>query len=176
MVLSKEMGFDKLVQNLPGTKTPETRHCKGVYRSMLLIFGILIMYWLFLAMNCGLANASNCDNINRVLFDTKIIGNFGGWNLTHLIFYYFVGLLFPDCILIAMVIGVIWEIFEEILGSINLPGMVNTTGVSGLQYGDRWVKGNLNDILCNFIGFVAGMLTTKYLLNGKPPKVPWISG
>jgi hypothetical protein len=144
---------------------------------MLLILGILIMYWLFLVMICGLANAASCDNINRVLFTTKTIGKFGGWNLTHLIFYYFIGLLFPDCILIAMIIGVLWEVFEEILGSFNVPGMVNmnTTKRPNLQYEGGWVKGNLTDLLCNFIGFVAGALTTEYLLNGKPPQIPWLT-
>ena len=169
------MTFDNSFQNLPGTRTPKTRYCRGVYQIMLLMFSILIAYWIFLTLICGLTKVASCDRINRVLFNTKAMGEFGGWSLTHIIFYYFVGLLFPDCILIAMTVGVIWEIFEEVLGSVKPSNIGGVTKSSSLQYKHGWIRGTLSDVVYNFIGFVAGALTTKYFLKGEPPKVPWLS-
>jgi len=160
-------------QDLPGTRTPQTRYCQGVYKMMLIMFGILTIYWLFLVMICGLTRVTNCDQINRVLINTQTI-KFGGWSLSHVIFYYIIGILFPDCMLLAMTIGVLWEIFEEVLGSFK-PTNVMSDKSSGLQYNEGWFRGSVLDVIYNFIGFVAGSLTTKYFLNGKPPQIPWLN-
>jgi len=160
-------------ENLPGARTPETRHCRKVYQMMLLMFGILILYWLFLFMICGMEKITSCDQINRVLIDNKTM-KFGGWSLSHVIFYYIIGLLFPDCMLLAMTIGVLWEIFEEVLGMFK-PINIGITKSNGLQYSEGWIRGSVSDVIYNFIGFVAGALTVKYFLNGKPPQIPWLN-
>lgn len=165
------MTFSDSFQNLPGSRTPKTRHCRGVYRLFLLSFGILITYWLILTVICGWDGIVACDPLNKVLFDMgEPMGGFGGWYITHFIFFYIVGLLFPDCMLLAMTIGVFFEILETFSSNFAL----NEHRVSGVQYSKVW-EGTLMDLFFNFTGFVAGMLTTKYFLNGKPPKVPWIS-
>ena len=168
------MTFNDSFQNWPGTRTPKTRQCQGVYQIMLLMFGILITYWLFLVMVCGIKKVASCDQINQK-FDIKSIGEIGGWSLTHVFFYYFVGLLFPDCIVLSMTAGVIYELFEELIGSIIPSNMVSIIKSGDFQYQKGWIRGSISDVLYNFIGFVAGMLTTKYFLNGKPPKIPWLS-
>ncbi len=169
------MTFSDSFQILPGTRTPKSRHCLGVYRLLLLSFGVLIIYWIFLVTICELKNAMDCDRINRIIFDVDVIGGFGGWSLAHIILYYFVGLLFPDCMMIAMVIGIIWECLEQLVGYLLPRDIVNVTKSPGRQYQNEWIHGSISDVLYNFIGFVAGMLTTKYFLNGNPPKVPWLS-
>ena len=168
------MTFNNSFQNWPGTRIPETRQCRGVYQITLLMFGILITYWLFLVIICGLKKVASCDRINQKI-DIKSIGEIGGWSLSHVIFYYFIGLLFPDCMMIAMAVGVIYEIFEELIGATIPSNMVSITKSPDLQYQKGWIRGSISDVLYNFIGFVAGMLTTKYFLNGNPPKVPWLS-
>ena len=133
------------------------------------MFFILIAYWLILFMACGLEKIASCDKINRTIIDNETI-KFGGWSLSHVIFYYIIGLLFPDCMLVAMTIGVFWEIFEEVLGMFNPKNVVGNSA-SNLQYNKGWIRGSVSDIIYNFIGFVAGALTTKYFLNGKPPQL-----
>ena len=168
------MTFNDLFQNWPGTRTSETRQCQGVYKTMLLMFGIIIMYWIFLVMICGITKVANCDLINQKI-DIKSTGEIGGWSLSHVFFYYFVGLLFPDCIVVAMAAGVAYEIFEELIGYTVPRDMVSVTNSNDDQYQKGWIRGSVSDVLYNFIGFVAGMLTTKYFLNGNPPKIPWLS-
>ena len=159
-------------QNLPGTITPKTKHCIGVYRIGILSIGILITYWLIIISICGWDKMVSSDPLNKVLYDMGgDIGGIGGWYITHFIFYYIVGLLLPDCMLLAMTLGVFFEIFESLTGIIFLSNDLDTKG----SQSSKWWEGTLMDLFFNFTGFVAGMLTTKYVLNGKPPKVPWIS-
>ena len=73
--------------------------------------------------------------------------------------------------LVAMTMGVLFEIFESYIGMV----LIKERKIDGSIY-SKWFEGTLMDLFFNFTGFVAGMLTTKYVLNGKPPKVPWISG
>ena len=172
------MTFSDSFQNLPGSRTSKTRHCRGVYRLCLLWFGIFIIYWLLLLLICGKKSTIHCDKLNYTLVDIPILGKFGGWPISHLVMFYGIGLLFPDCMLLAMTIGVLWEIIEWNVGRSDLlPRLMDSPNKSNknMIYGEFWVVGTLQDALYNFIGFVAGMLTTRYFLNGKPPKVPWLS-
>nr|QBK85880.1 MAG: uncharacterized protein LCMAC101_04750 [Marseillevirus LCMAC101] len=100
----------------------------------------------------------------------EFMGGFGGWYITHFIFFYIIGLLFPDCMLLAMTLGALFEIIESVTAPILFS---DRAPFPDMQY-TRW-DGTPIDLLFNFTGFVAGMLTTKYFLNGKPPKVPWVS-
>jgi hypothetical protein len=77
-----------------------------------------------------------------------------GWSLTHLLFYGFLGMAFPDHFIISMVMSVAWEVFEHLLGRVTwftyLIERANTDSRHPFWYGKP------SDILVNAIGFLGG--------------------
>lgn len=84
------------------------------------------------------------------------------WPISHIILYFILGYLFPNCWLPIMLMGILWEIVEYIAGLIFVHRRKIVTS-KGLQYNDKWWSSNLFDPLFNAFGFVAGVLAAKII-------------
>lgn len=84
------------------------------------------------------------------------------WAVTHAMMYFVLGYLFPDHLFILMVIGVIWEVIEEKLGSLKLPmfginkGMGDVLGKVTEEETTEWWFGRTTDVAFNLIGLISG--------------------
>lgn len=126
-------------------------------------FYILALYAVYLAVT------GRKDYVDTKLFDTKIFKRMfsedccSGWPLSHFLFNFLLGVLFPQCQLFIILMGICWEGFEWGAGALAarfLPkkkDIINTSTCTG-DYCDRWVSGNFKDIVFNIAGLYTGVL------------------
>ena len=67
-----------------------------------------------------------------------------GWSLSHFVWFYIIGKFCPDHLLMFMLVGVSWEVFEYMYGA-----FMNDT----LYWTSFGIKGQLMDIFMNFSGY-----------------------
>lgn len=100
-----------------------------------------------------------------------------GWLLSHFITFGIVGYVFPTHFYLAMILGVLWEIFEYLLGK-NTPTFLKCkiqnknkpkyqylfkTNDSNIQTkNDAWWYARHEDIIVDFLGFVTGYFIKTY--------------
>ena len=149
-------------------KLPYGEQCGGSYKLMFLIFAMILAYNMFMAVYWPNNSRVEVDVLNRKVFDFDyFMGNCCSmWPISHFIFFFILGLLFPQCDVPVIAAGILWEIAEESISIIrktqNTRHIVNTSE-SGLQYRDSWWAGSMQDILFNIVGFYFGKLVVKSL-------------
>jgi hypothetical protein len=138
----------------------------GVYIYFAFIILLMIIYTIIITSIYGMDGINDHDILNEVYaYDVPIIGNFGGWSLSHLIAFYIAGLLFPQQWVLIFILGVAWEFFEIVIG-ISLEGLLGKSKYTGNRrslYGTKWVTGTLTDIWVNSVGLFLGYWTAMFL-------------
>ena len=97
------------------------------------------------------------DPLNKVLFKIGPV-TISWWPISHFLLYAILGFFFPTCFIPLMILGILWELFELLLGILSKKRQSVTRGV---QYGDKWWSANLFDPFFNAAGFLVGMLIAK---------------
>ena len=133
---------------------------------------VIVAYWILLAKGRIPKNDKDIyklalkDKLNRILFEGIPIT---GWSLTHIWLYSVLGYMFPREFWPLMFAGIIWELFEWLMGKLTEPKLKFEHFMKELQekfpntdfdfankiYKSFW-GGNITDILMNFIGFCIG--------------------
>ena len=93
--------------------------------------------------------------------------NVDGWILSHLVCFTLAGIYFPNTFILSMIVGILWEIFEDWVGRTQpkwLSGFgdcmnVSQTGVKSKK-NKYWWYGQYDDIYADFMGFLIG----KYII------------
>lgn len=93
------------------------------------------------------------DPFNKVWFEIGPI-KVGFWPFSHFVLYTILGFLFPQCWLIIMILGIIWEGIEVLAGC--LFEKEKQKGFSTSLYQGKWWQANLYDPLFNAMGFIVG--------------------
>lgn len=91
--------------------------------------------------------------------------NIDGWSITHLLFFLFIGYLYPNTFLLSFLFGIIWELFETYIG-IYEPSIFKNWGFcesKNKKIKKKWWYGKISDPIINSIGFFIG----SYLLINK---------
>lgn len=110
------------------------------------------------------------DILNKKIFNLDILENCcSGWTLSHFIVYFILGLLFPDCFVIIIIISILWEFIEVLIGSYvngdNWRRQI-TRDKNEIEYSTNWWSGSYKDIIFNILGFITGYVIIKtYKLN-----------
>jgi hypothetical protein len=101
------------------------------------------------------------------------------WPISHFIFYFILGLFFPQYQIEFIIIGIIWEIIEILLGQgchIAKRGggyrklfCNENASAKGTQY-TYWVSGSWSDIIFNIAGLYLGVLVN-YLWKKRQKKL-----
>ena len=103
------------------------------------------------------------DPLEKPLFDEKLPW-LDGWAYTHFITFFFIG-LFADSYyyeywLVAVGLGITWEVFEHIVGE-ERPGWMGGYGGCNMatdkNEDGNWWYGKWTDVLINGIGFILGI-------------------
>ena len=131
------------------------------------IFAIVILIVLVLVIGLygGVMRLLFKDNIIFKDFMNIRVFNMGEnccslWPISHFILYMILAFLFPNCITILFLIGVMWE-FIEMTGD-NVISRFNTAKHSGnTQYSSNWVEGNFKDVVFNSAGLAVGYALRK---------------
>lgn len=78
------------------------------------------------------------------------------WSVIHFLFYGFVGYLYPQTLILTMILGILWEIFEFYVGK-NKPSILKNIGFCSTDGKEKiWWYGKISDIIVNYIGFIIG--------------------
>ena len=141
--------------------------CRGIYKLFVIIPIIIIVYWFILSSLAG-KRALYVDPMNRIVFNTDIFENCcSWWPISHFFLFLFIGLTSPDCDVIAMSGGIVWELFEvgvHSLAGYDRQGVRREVG--NLEYSKNWWAGSSKDIAFNFMGFYLGKIIT--IIRGGP--------
>lgn len=154
-------------------------NCAGTYRVFFVVVLCIVIYFPILRMMFGENKFGYRDKLNTVLVDLPGIGKVSGWPLTHFLLFFIMGILFPDCDVLIMSAGVLWEVWEECFGRFiakdprNTPSYMSKTGERpDVQY-TRWWAGSVKDIAWNAIGYYSGKLLAKQM--GWNISIPYIN-
>ena len=86
-----------------------------------------------------------------------------GWSISHLCFFMLIGFLYPNSLVLNMILGSIWELFETYIGYYK-PDIIHGWGFCDTDKGIKtWWYGKFSDILVNFIGFILGSHLNKLM-------------
>lgn len=152
--------LNKITSMLPGGSFS---NCGGMYKIYIILFLFIIIYH-FILRSLFKDNFAAKDSMNQNVLYIPNYGCISWWPISHFILYFIFGLLFPDCILLAMSVGIIWEIYESAYGWYykNYIGEQKVMSNGSIQY-EEWWGGRVSDIVFNLLGFLTGMLFAKYL-------------
>ena len=82
------------------------------------------------------------------------------WSFIHYVFYLLIGYLYPNSLIITMLLGLLWELSEFYIGE-KKPSLLKNIGFCTTDGKERvWWYGKTSDLLFNFLGFITG----KYLV------------
>jgi hypothetical protein len=140
--------------------------CKKTIYIMIIISIIIGIYHIIIYNKYG-KSLIYYDKLNKRHKIPFINISISGWTISHLIFYLILGLIFPECIFIIIIIGVLWEFIENLLGyynnNINLQHKI--TRKSNKIYYNNWWSGSFKDIIVNIMGVYIGFYISKLLIN-----------
>lgn len=144
------------------SRLPYGSSCGSVYLVFLIILVILGFYWVALFTMYGYSQVNRYDLLNHNVLTTPLSEKpLSFWPISHFLLFFLLGLLFPDCAVLIITIGVLWEVFEVIMGKL-LP-MAGGTAQGNMQYGGNWWGGNFQDIVMDIAGFFVGVAFAKTL-------------
>jgi hypothetical protein len=86
------------------------------------------------------------------------------WGILHTLFFTLLGFLFPNQHLKYLMLGILWEVIEAIIGCVNSGDVfINLFGGWGVKtkensarFGDAWYYGRLSDVFFNTVGYNIG--------------------
>lgn len=154
-------------------KLPEGNvdNCNFLYTFFVVTGIVIIGYYVSMLLFYGEQKVLvSKDFLNTKYFDSKCFGPIGPWPISHFILYFVIGLFFPNCDFVVILVSVLWELYEQIMKNYNANKDV---GDKGTVYTGSWWQGNLYDIFINLLGFYFGKLAV-YTLNLNI-KIPYIN-
>lgn len=100
------------------------------------------------------------DLLNQVVIEGDGY-RFSYWPVSHFIMYLILGFFFPDCWLLLIILGILWEIIEFVFGIFERKFASNKQKkklTKRLQYASAWWAPQIGDILFNLAGLSIGLV------------------
>lgn len=95
------------------------------------------------------------DFMNKTVFTINGI-KFSWWPISHFILYFIIGLFCRKHWWLILLIGILWELFEYLVGKIIYP--FHTKIGYNSQYSQKWLTYNKWDVLFNILGYILGVI------------------
>src|SRR5581483_6892537 len=136
------MSGNSLIDKIPNIINPKSDKCKlwkcnecwGVYIIFLIIVLIILIYGLYLLINYGTNNLATGDFMNKMIFKLPDGEPMSCWPLSHFILFLIVAFLFPNCWLLIIAAGILWEGVEGLVGKIMARPHHTTRTDNNIQY------------------------------------------
>jgi hypothetical protein len=142
--------------NSGSCKLPQCQNCWGVYWIFLIVVIIILIYALILRLLYG-KGMVYYDNMNKKLFTIPRTSCCSSWPISHLILFFILGFIFPDCLIIIIIAGVLWEVIESIAATLTSSERhAVRSESSSVQYSGNWFAASGMDIVMDLIGVFAG--------------------
>lgn len=136
----------------------------------MVVVAIMIgLYWVYLRKTYGEKMANN-DLMNEKIIDLPWLENCcSWWPISHFIFYAILGFLFPNCAVIILGLGILWEVLEVIFGKLVVGSQWKRQALreddGSIEYSQNWWAGSFKDIIMNTGGFFVGYMLNKFLIS-----------
>lgn len=160
--------FENFTRKLPGGSVS---NCNQYYVFVVIMVVSMIGYYVFLMSSTGKYSPPHRDVLNTSILDTGCFGKMSWWPISHFVFYFILGLVFPDCDAIVIIGGMVWEVIEAILGK-TVPNVPSTGG--DVQYAQWWSM-SLTDVWMNVFGYYTGKFVLRCVLQSDRIHVPILS-
>lgn len=99
------------------------------------------------------------DPLNKQIFNCQ---DCDSWMLLHFLLYFVLGLMFPKRHMLFLIIGILWEVYEQYNGKYNITFM-GLSSNRGTKNDDMWWYGRSIDVAANCAGYILGdYLISKY--------------
>ena len=133
----------------------------SVYSSVVMILIIFIILFYQFALAQGLISDFMCVDF----YHHEIMQKIDGWSISHLLFFMFLGYLFPGEHLQYFMLGTIWEVLECALSGSPLDQWSQDMGLSVGADKHFWY-GKESDIIMNMLGYTIGSsISSRYWPN-----------
>lgn len=143
-------------------KLPFCEDCGGAFKILLIIFMVIIFYFFFLRSSFEEKEIVKNDIFNRKIFDIPWLENCCSfWPVSHFILFFILGLLFPNCDVPLISLGILWEGFEMFWASVQGSERQWVMENGNIEYSGNWWAGSAKDILFNIAGFYTGKFVSK---------------
>ena len=96
----------------------------------------------------------------------ELVKGIDGWIISHFIAFAIIGTIYPDTLILSTILGILWEIFEIILGKSKpsiLKGITDchrgkngNSKLSNDQKDGYWWYGKGEDVVADIFGFLFG--------------------
>ena len=144
---------------------PQCNKCKGVYIIFFVTVMLIFIYWLILGLIFGFDNVPQHDFMNVKMFNLPLFENCCSlWPISHFILFLIIGYLYPNCDVVAISGGVLWEVAEVAFFYITKRSDRQPTRIadnSRIEYSQNWWMGSFKDIIMNILGFYLGKFLAK---------------
>ena len=129
-----------------------------------IVYGIVIMLGIIYGR---ILKWTGKDILNNKIFNLNMFNEncCSWWPVTHFILYLILGIVSPECYLLWIFIGIMWEIIEYYIGFLDNKNKLDSEKKSNNQYNDKWWTGSINDILFNILGLFIGIGINKIMKN-----------
>ena len=102
------------------------------------------------------------DPLNHKIINIPYLNwQYSLWPITHFIFYLILGYYYPQYIIVFMIMGIFWELFEMCLGKIiscfikDHPDNILVDKIKNIQYTTTRLS-SYSDIVFNTLGLITG--------------------
>lgn len=134
------------------------------------IFILIILYFGTLLSLYGYSDLAEKDILNKKITKKSFFGSNGVsyWGFTHFIMYAILGYMLPNCFIPLTIVGILWELFETLMGRITMPEEIKKTRKNRVT-GDyspeylNWWSGSVKDVVLNSMGFLVGYIIHKII-------------
>lgn len=138
-------------------RLPGCQSCFGVYWIFLIIILMIFLHWVLLLASFG-KNYKSGDILNRKIIS---IGNveLSGWNLSHFVLFFILGFIFPNCLMILVMAGLLWELVEYTTGYIiktYLNKKDEKVNDPKIAYSDQYLTWSYLDPFMDIAGLLLG--------------------
>ncbi len=109
-----------------------------------------------------LRSTKTSDILGHKFYDSKLISGIDGWSITHFLFFFLIGILYPNHHLAALSAGTAWEYTEQYLGTnkVKISGtrikLVGDIDSDGNYNDDSYWYAKTSDIIVNIFGYSIG--------------------
>ena len=140
---------------------PGGRRCIRVPCYVWLLFIVLVI----IIYGAVLRKTGGADVLERKVIDDPAVANFDGWAGTHVIFWAFLGFLYPGKYVQALTVSLLWEGIEDFLGRnrmtvggsrLQLVGATDDTGQTEDDNEAFWYGRYTTDPFFNMTGYILG--------------------
>ncbi len=142
--------------------------CRKPLIILILVALVIGIYWLYLKNQYG-SKMVYGDFMNEKVIDLPFLENCcSWWPISHFILNAILGFFFPQCAVLIIGLGIIWELVEVVMGSLVVGQTWQRQALrstASVEYSQNWWAGSFKDIIMNITGFFFGYLLNKIFIS-----------